>query len=156
MKNNLKSTLGFTLIETLIYIGLLGIILGSFLQTSYQIIESSNRMSEKVFVLEEVNFLLRKIDFLLSSTVSVMKPRVGETGQTLEVNDENSHLTLSFDSVTGNVSLKRDSSLSKILNSDFLPVDDLIFQRAILNGKEVLKITLIIRGEEYRLIKSFQ
>lgn len=156
MRNNLKSTLGFTLIETLIYIGLLGIILGSFLQTAYQIIESSNRMSEKVFVLEETNFLLRKIDFLLSSTVSVMKPRVGETGQTLEVNDENSHLILSFDSVTGNISLKRDSSLSKILNSDFLPVDDLIFERAILNGKEVLKVTLIIRGEEYRLIKSFR
>lgn len=156
MRHYLKFTTGFTLIETLLYIGLLGIILGSFLQIAFQLIESSNRMSEKVFVLEETNFLLRKIDFLLSSAVSVVKPEVGETGQILKINNDGSYVILSFDSATKNVSLKRSSSSEKILNSDFLPVDDLSFERVVVNGKEVIKVTLTIRGEKYRLTKSLQ
>lgn len=59
---------GFTLIEVIIYIALLSLIMGTCFVTAFQLIESSNSLSEKSTTQEEVNFVMRKINFLLKQT----------------------------------------------------------------------------------------
>lgn len=156
MRINSKFSSGFTLIETLLYIGLLGIILGGFIETAYQIIESSNRIREKVYILEETNFMLRKMSFLLNGAVSIAKPDAGDSGPILKIEAGGSHITVSFDSAIKQVSIKRDISPVNVLNSDFFLIENLLFEHVVKNGKDMIKATLTIQGEEYKLIKALQ
>ena len=76
---------GFTLIETIIYIALLGLIMGGTLLAVYQILEGGASLSGKAVVQGEGNFLLRKLDWALSGDSSI--PTVGGSGcsQTLSI-----------------------------------------------------------------------
>ncbi len=77
---------GFTLIETIIYIALLGLIMTGALVSSYDLISSSQSSSGKTTVQEEGTFVERKIGWALSDMSGA--PTLGGIGctQTLSVN----------------------------------------------------------------------
>lgn len=61
-----RSQGGFTIIETLIYIGLFAIIISGAIVSIYGIIEANARNQTKAMVQEEGSFLLGKIDWALT------------------------------------------------------------------------------------------
>src|SRR3989344_9080192 len=73
----MKHKKGFTLIETIIYIALLGVIMSGALVTSYQLIESSSSAETKTTIQGEINFVLRKIDWALTGLQTITTPVAG-------------------------------------------------------------------------------
>jgi prepilin-type N-terminal cleavage/methylation domain-containing protein len=69
MKNN-----GFTLIETMIYIALFGLIMSGAVVTAYQLLEGGRRNQAAISIQEEGTFLTRKINWALvgASEVNVI------------------------------------------------------------------------------------
>lgn len=62
---------GFTLIETLIYIALVTLIMGSGVVAAFYIIDSSEKSKTNIATVAEADFLLRKIDWALTGATSI-------------------------------------------------------------------------------------
>ena len=62
-----KSGKGFTLIETLIYIALFGVILTGVITAAYPLITGAEKLSQRVVAESESTFVLHKIGWALSS-----------------------------------------------------------------------------------------
>jgi hypothetical protein len=114
---------GFTLIEALLYIALFAIVIGGGMVAVYQIIESTNRTSDKVMMLEEANFIQRKIEWALkgasvdddetdSDTLTIIKP--------IDGSDE--ILVFEFDGT--DVILDGNTGEDVALNNTFVTVTD--------------------------------
>lgn len=71
-------TRGFTLIETIVYIALLGLILTGAVVTAYQLAQSSGSVSTNNTLQEEGNFVLMKISWALSGASSFTIPSANE------------------------------------------------------------------------------
>jgi hypothetical protein len=65
---------GFTLIETLIYLGLYAIVIGGMLASVRAMVESNARNETVAMVEEEGDYLTAKIDWTLSQAISVQAP----------------------------------------------------------------------------------
>src|SRR3989344_6040986 len=76
---------GFTLIETILYIGLFAILVGGILVSVYPIFTNTGRSSLQVTVDTEAGFLLRKFAWALSSINAVTDPALGDIGGTLTI-----------------------------------------------------------------------
>jgi type II secretory pathway pseudopilin PulG len=63
----MRHSRGFTLIETIVYIGLFALLIGGSIITTYQILRASERAGVKSTVQDEESFVLRKIDWALGS-----------------------------------------------------------------------------------------
>jgi type II secretory pathway pseudopilin PulG len=79
---------GFTLIETVIYIGLFSIIFTGIFVSIYPIFTGAERLTKNVATEGETAFILAKIDYALSSTMidsngSITSPAAGASGSTL-------------------------------------------------------------------------
>jgi type II secretory pathway pseudopilin PulG len=82
MKNPSKQS-GFTLIETLVYLGLYAIIMSGALTAIYSIFESSAHNQAQAMVQEEGTYLIGKVDWALSNAASVQSPAT--TGSDLQI-----------------------------------------------------------------------
>jgi prepilin-type N-terminal cleavage/methylation domain-containing protein len=89
---------GFTLIETIIYIALLGVFLSGAVLVAYGLIGSSGRVEGRNTVQEEGNFVLGKMRYALGSASGISVP----TAQTLIVTRHGgpaAHITLNGSAV---------------------------------------------------------
>ncbi len=107
---------GFSLIETIVYIALLGFIMSGAVITAYQVTQSSFVVSEKDTVQEEGNFVLRKLehafvgaqDLYVSGSLLSVDPYTGSnivftlSGGALFVNRGSGAKALTTDNVTVN------------------------------------------------------
>ncbi|MDD5050452.1 MAG: hypothetical protein PHV93_01790 [Candidatus Pacebacteria bacterium] len=119
---------GFTLIETILYIGLLSLILGGILSASYYLIESSGRQSQSILVDEELNFLFKKIDWVLSSVSSIDAPLGPGVSTKLIVRKYNfSTNPLTLVAKDGLLTLSRSNKEAIPLNSESVKVDSVSF-----------------------------
>ena len=59
---------GFTLVETVIYIALLGVLMVGAVTTAYQLTQHMGNVSDKNTAGEEGNFVLRKLNWVLTGT----------------------------------------------------------------------------------------
>ncbi len=82
MRSSIK---GFTLIETLVYIALFGIILTGVIVTSYPLITGADKLSLRTTTDGESAFVSRKVAWALSSLVEICTPSAGFSGNTLIV-----------------------------------------------------------------------
>lgn len=71
---NMNASKGFTLIETIVYIGLFSVIMTTGLLTVNQLLQSGAQTSGKATIQSEENFVLRKIAWALSGASSVSAP----------------------------------------------------------------------------------
>ncbi len=76
MKNIKQS--GFTLIETLIYLALFGMIFSGVIVCVFNILESSGRNQAKVMLQEDGNFIAAKINWALSQAQNITIPTAGD------------------------------------------------------------------------------
>lgn len=77
-----KNIRGFTLIETVMYIGLFGLLMTGAVVASYEIVRSSSQTSGRNSVQEEGGFVLRKIGWALSGMESYTLPAASEIAVT--------------------------------------------------------------------------
>ncbi len=74
---------GFTLIETLVYLALFGIMVGGFVVSAYGMFESSDRNLAKAMLQQEKNFAMGTVQWALSGAQTVSVPAVGASAGTL-------------------------------------------------------------------------
>lgn len=77
---------GFTLIETLVYLGLFSILIGGTLIGAFNLFESTGRQQTHTILQEEGNFVIGKIQWAVSGAEAVNNPGGGLYGSQLSVN----------------------------------------------------------------------
>jgi type II secretory pathway component PulJ len=87
---------GFTLIETLVYIGLFALIMSAAVAAVASIAESSGRDATEAELQEEGAFLIAKIEYELEESAEVTAPAAGAvTSYLMLVEDDGSTVTIS-------------------------------------------------------------
>ena len=127
---------GFTLIETIIYLALFAIIIGGGLVASYQIIQGTDAAFGHIILQGEANFLFRKINWALNGATSIITPPNSAPTADLIVNKDiaGSATQLKFTLEDKNITLERNSSGVKVLNSSNITVDSLSFKQDPINS----------------------
>ena len=82
---NSKSGAGFTLIETLVYLGLFALVMGGIVTSAYFLFELSDRNTTRAMLEQEQQFLIDKIEFALSNAQSVDEPGARNSGASLHM-----------------------------------------------------------------------
>ncbi len=140
---------GFTLIETIIYIGLLSIILSGTLVAGYYIIDGSEHIKQKIAIDAEANFILRKIDWALTGISAINSPAAGTAGASLSVTKLGLG-NLDFDISTGNLRLNATP-----LNSSSVTISNLSFEHIAEVGKKpaAVKASFEVNGRTFETTK---
>ncbi|MEK9186129.1 MAG: prepilin-type N-terminal cleavage/methylation domain-containing protein, partial [Patescibacteria group bacterium] len=80
---------GFTLVEVLIYAGIVTMIITFALLGTYQIIDYQDRLEDQLEVTENSKFLIQKIAWVLQNNSAINSPVLGSSGLSLSVNKLN-------------------------------------------------------------------
>ena len=122
----MKYRSGFTLIETLVYLGLFSILIGGALAAAFGIFESNSRNQTKAIVQAEGQFLAAKIDWALSSVQSVDSPPDGTPGALLQVTKYGGE-TIKVSISGPDVEIQRGVASPKVLNNSNVEITNLLF-----------------------------
>ena len=81
---------GFTLIETIIYIGLFGIMITGIFVSMYPLFTNAQRLTANILIDGESAFILTKIKYALAHTITstqgvIISPKEGETANVLTI-----------------------------------------------------------------------
>ena len=101
---------GFTLIETIVYIALLGLLMAGVLGSVYQLLEGGASLNTKTTVQDEGNFVLRKIDWALTGALTVFIPNASELSIT------------KYDGTTVDIQLSAGAVLMQANGTALLPI----------------------------------
>lgn len=119
-----KNTSGFTIIETLVYLGLFSIVIGGSMAAAYQVIQATNAGYNHVFLQEEANFLLRKMNWDLTGAKSFS---VTTSPAMLSI-EKPGFPTLTLNTNENNIQLTRGTGSPIILNTSSVSVLDVSFE----------------------------
>ncbi len=120
---------GFTLIETLVYLGLFALLLGGAVVAAYNVVESSGRNLTQAMVQEEGGFLAAKINWAISGATGVNLPLLGNTSSELQLSKTSGAVDIDLDPATNKdmrISVGGGSALT--LNNSNVSVTPLQFQ----------------------------
>ncbi len=121
-----KKMNGFTLVETVIYLALFGIMFTGAVTVAYSTAELGKRNQAVAMVQQEGDFLVAKINWVLSGAQSVMSPAAGP-GEVLTVSKyDGSTVTVGISE--GDMFIQ-ESGEPVVLNSANTKVVSLTFQR---------------------------
>ena len=110
---------GFTLIETLLYLGLYTIIIGGMLAAIYGMFQSNAHNETQAMLEEEGDFLVGKINWILSNTLFIQSPKNSGSILTIIRSDGTS---VSLSSVAENMRIREGSSPAHVLNNSNVSV----------------------------------
>lgn len=147
---------GFTLIETLIYIGLFAIIIGGALTGVYQIVEGSEKIGAKTIYLEETNFMFQKMDYALTNARRVFEPYPNTTTTELLMQETNwSHEQIIFDVASGTLRMRRNNNIPTPLNSPYISVSSSMFTNIVsaTSGHSIQIDLTLSDGRQLQMIK---
>ncbi len=117
---------GFTLLETIIYIGLFGILMSGFVAAAYQLLQNGDRNQLAVSVQEEGTFINRKINWALSNATEVTVD--GATGALSIVRPDLLNQSPIMIAGSGtNLTMARGSAPAAALNAEEMTVSDVQF-----------------------------
>ena len=143
--NRKRKSSGFTLIETLVYIGLLAILIGGGMAGVYNILEGSGRTRNAMYREQEAYFITRKIDAVLSEATSVTIPSIAHPSSTsLAVHTDTD---TGVEAVTINLSgeqitIQRGAGTPYPLNDTSTPATSLEFDRNVASSTITTSFTL--------------
>ena len=118
---------GFTLIEAVVYLGLLGIIMGGVLVAVYQIIAASSQNQQRAILQEESNFLTAKLNWALTGASTIIHP-----SSTIPINNlylkkfDNTEVFFNMDGAN-NLTMQLDSGVTHPLNNEAVKIEKLQF-----------------------------
>ena len=116
MKIKIKINNGFTLIESILYIGIFSLIMVGTLVSVYAIISSSSRNQTKAMVQEEGSFVLSKIEWALTGVKTAVVSIDGKSLSIVKFDSTiNNPIVVAI--INNNISLSRGSNAAKILNN---------------------------------------
>ena len=136
---------GFTLIETLIYIGLLGIMIGGGTVGVYNIHEGAGRTRNNMYREQEASFVLRKIEAALSGATTITSPSPDTTSDTLELTGGAEPVTIDLSGDM--VRLARGGEAPEELNAEGFGISDLAFERS--TASSTLTTNFVLDGHPY-------
>lgn len=116
---------GFTLIEALIYIGLLGIMIGGGVVGVYNILEGSGRTREAMYREQDAYFVTRKINSVLSQANSVSVPTLGSSSDELVVTTDEGLVRINL--TDEQIWLQRESDPEEPLHDIFIKAENIDF-----------------------------
>lgn len=114
---------GFTLIETSIYIALLGILFAGIVSSAYPLLRGAEHLTSKAVSDVETAFIIRKITTVLASANNIVKPAVGATDTTLTVTTYAGD-TYTFTQNGTTISFKKNSDAPLSLIADRVTLAD--------------------------------
>lgn len=113
---------GFTLLETMIYISLFGLLMSGALVSVFSLIDGGNRNKSAIAIQEEGTFLNRKINWALTGATGVTA--IGSTGISIDRPDLGAGSPVAISSGASGITIKRGGSSALLLNSDsFIPTN---------------------------------
>jgi type II secretory pathway pseudopilin PulG len=130
---------GFTLIETILYIGLLSILIGSTLFSAYSLIEGSDTTRAAFVAGEEANFILKKMNWALTGATAITSPAAGATSTSLILTRSGlppGENPLTFGFSAGVIELTRGTGASAPLSTENVVVEDLVFTHQAPSGSK--------------------
>lgn len=133
-----KNESGFTLVETIVYMGLFGIVLGGLVLSAYLLMSSAGRSTARACLEADSHFILQKIAFALKRSADICQP----------VHDSGNELVLSIDASCDFVVQHSGSNVlwdDRPLNSDDVRVDRLTFVHRIEDGLDLVEVGLDAR-----------
>ena len=120
---------GFTLIELVIYIGLVTLLMGGAIATTFQLIRSEQLVNVKTDTYTEGSFLLGKIQWVLGDVATVIAPAPNSSGATLSVSRPGyAYNPIVLTLVGGDVRITEGGNPPIVLNNTFVDVSSLSFQ----------------------------
>jgi type II secretory pathway pseudopilin PulG len=142
IKINVKSSSGFTLVETLIYLAIIGIVVTSFVSFGISIMEARNKnlavQEAQANAREALSFMVEKI----RSCQDISVPAEGEDGNMLSLDTAGDADKIIFSEQDGTVYATVGSSQPQFLTSSQVSVSDLNFLRL---GQGNVKINFTIK-----------
>ncbi len=142
----MKKSRGFTLIETIIYIALFSLLIGTAFITAYQIIDGSSRLNRKNITQEEGNFVLRKINYALTGISSFTN-----TPNTLHTNKYNGN-QIDIKLAPTKIKMTESSGPSDFITTDNVSVSSLQFT-GIAGTPAGITATVTIDGVNFSITK---
>lgn len=138
---------GFTLIETIIYIGIIAVILSSFLLITEQIVFSSNRTRQQIELAENQKFLIQKINWLLRSVDTINTPAPGATSAILSINKMNfANNPLVIDLNNNAVRLTTGGASAVPITNSSVTVTDLTFYQLTLANQNAIRLVVNMKN----------
>jgi hypothetical protein len=123
-KHTYKS--GITLIETIIYIGLMSLVIYGSIFITYHMIEIGGKNEESVYILNEVVFINKKIEWILRDTTNVTITNNTLIVTKIEPSEDN---PIILKQENNSIVLKRASEIANPLNNDRYKISDLIIDQ---------------------------
>lgn len=143
----MKSNNGFTLLETLIYIGLVSVITSSFIAASYQIIDSRGRVQNQLELIENKKFLVEKLRWVLASNESINSPNLDASGGSLSVNKLNyGSNPMVVDLSANQIRLTLGGGQPVPLTNSQVAVTNLAFTHQNLSNRSVIRVQATIQN----------
>lgn len=138
----LRTPEGFTLLEVLIYSGLVTVIVSFSLLATYQLIEFTDRGKHLRELAENQKLLEQKIYWALQSVSVINSPAAGATSTALSINKSNyGENPVVIDSLDSAARLQRASGTPQLITNDLVFVQDLNFHQFDFSGQPAIQIT---------------
>lgn len=147
---------GFTLIETLIYIALLALIMGSGIVAAFYVIDSSESEKKNINTIAEAAFLMRKIDWALTGADTINFPASGNTEAELSIDKSGFPSNpIVIDLQSGRAHLSRGGNPSVELTSDWVTIENLLFEHipAVPPKPAAIKASFTAGGQPFEMTK---
>lgn len=138
---------GFSLIETIIYITLFGLIVSSLFFIIQFTFDNSNYIESRVLIYEENHFLISKFKWIFNSVYKIIIPSDNNYSDTLSL--------LKFDGSQIDVRLNKNRiELRDNISHNFVPISsihtlisDLFFKQIVINNSVVgIELSFYING----------
>jgi type II secretory pathway component PulJ len=142
---------GFTLLDTVVYIGLFSLVTSFVIVILYQIIAGQGQHRNRVEVDAESNFMMQKIVWALTGAQTINQPAVNATSSVLSVSKYGfSENPLVFDVGSRNLRLTRGSGTPALLGNNRVYVGELLFEHlpSSLNAAEAVRVTLTVDSSD--------
>lgn len=143
---------GFTLIEMIIYLGLLSLVMSGVVLSAYGIIGSTGQSDSQAEAGEEAAFVMRKIDWALAGTSVISAPVTSATGGVLTIATGGG--TYAFSASAGRIMLAHDANQPVPLTASSVSVSS--FSATHLASPEGIAVTFTIDGRQYALTKYLE
>jgi prepilin-type N-terminal cleavage/methylation domain-containing protein len=143
---------GFTLIETLLYIAIFGIILVAGISAAYNLIESTTRFNNKVLVESEANFVLRKLSLGLENvTNAAVSNTASEYSVALTRSSPSETLTFSIPITAGEVTINHGAGALPITTSRVSVTDGNVIYTNPASGLSSVQVDFKINGRAFSI-----
>lgn len=139
----IKATRGFTLIEILLYTGIVAAVLTFTLITVYQLIDGESRVTKQREMTENQKFFVEKVAWMLQSVDKVNTPALGATSSTLSVNKLgygfNPLIMRASTTPAGTIELVSGATTSPITNG-YATATSLVFEQLNLASTSAMRV----------------